>query len=130
MHYHAIENQQNSIARWLLDGDQCTKIFYARMTTTRNKNHIKQLTDSRGYCITNSIDLQNTSISDSSSLYHSKLIINSFPNIPCKKVLTGQARVKRGTEITAEEIKQATFHIDDDRSPDPDVFRAKYFKHH
>lgn len=130
MYNHAIENQQKSKINWLKDGDQCTKFFYSKMSSSRSRKALDGILNESGQPVSNSITIQNMAISYFTNLYNAVVVENNFENIVCKRILSDASRNFLELEINEEEIKSATLQINEDSSLGLDGMGSKFNKHH
>lgn len=130
-HVDFLNAKQKAKINWLHDGDSCTKLFHTKMSRRRYINNWSQLIMNNGEIIQNAELIESEAIKYFHNIFNSEIPqLDEFPEIPCLSRINEDGRKLLDADISLHEIQIATFGIADDKSPGPDGFSAKFFKHH
>ncbi|KAL0293592.1 UNVERIFIED_CONTAM: hypothetical protein Sradi_6927600 [Sesamum radiatum] len=122
--------KQRAKLAWLKGGDNCSKIFFRKITARRAYQRVYQIQNDDGHILT-----EGTAVSEFVN-YFKKLFGGSHRHSqnleylqPFVKHLISE---EEATQITApvqrHEIKDALFDINEDSAPGPDGFSSSFFK--
>jgi hypothetical protein len=128
MHKESVNARQKAKVDWLTVGDDCTKFFYAKMSSRKHLNNIGCIIDKEGN-LTNAHDtVAENAINFYKDLYFSTNFNKNFPYITCKTILNHNASEILLAPVSIDEIKFIIFNAGDNKSPGPDGFNAKFYK--
>ena len=123
--------RQKSRVQWIDQGDSNTKFFFKSVKDRINKNKILSLTKEDG-----TIVFDSTLIKGEATSYFSNLFSRSEdqyrPGVDMRfmgdKTLSQLQATNLIKEVTREEIKQALFSMEVNKSPGPDGFSVHFYK--
>ncbi|KAL0298048.1 UNVERIFIED_CONTAM: hypothetical protein Sangu_3164600 [Sesamum angustifolium] len=102
--------KQRAKLRWMKYGDQSSKVFFRKISSTRAKQRVFQVTKATGeYQTTQDVDI-------------------SFLRQELKHILTIDEANLLDAPVTGAEIKAAFFDIDEDSAPGPDGYTSAFYK--
>lgn len=129
LHLQAIQAKQMAKEKWLTQGDECTKFFYAKMSYRRNCNALINSINDQGDIATNISQFEQGAISYFTNLYNSEIKI-TLPPINCRAIISDVGRQMLQETVTEEEVRAAVFSIHIDSSPGPDGWNSKFYQLH
>ncbi|XP_074305100.1 uncharacterized protein LOC141640037 [Silene latifolia] len=122
--------RQKAKAHWLKDGDSNTAYFHGVIKARRNKNFICQIQDQWDKNHSDPQGIQNTFLG-----YYQMLLGSNAPTIRVNKTIVRQGKICSDEHsdillapVTKKEVKDALFHIPNDKAPGPDGYSSKFFK--
>ncbi|KAL0291000.1 UNVERIFIED_CONTAM: hypothetical protein Sradi_7037200 [Sesamum radiatum] len=123
--------KQRAKIAWLKGGDNCTKIFFRKITARRTSQRVYQIQNEDGNLLTDY-----TAVTGEFVTYFKKLFGGSQRQSQNLDHLQPFARYliseNEATQISApvqrSEIKEALFDINEDSAPGPDGFSSGFFK--
>jgi len=101
----AIETQQKAKCKWLKWNDECSKKFYAKLTTRRFQNNVHNLLDTSGNVVKTSKEIENEAIQYFHSLYNADNLASKFPRIIPKEKVNEAGKNFLNASFSEEEIK-------------------------
>ncbi|XP_021736238.1 uncharacterized protein LOC110702800 [Chenopodium quinoa] len=126
--------KQSSKVRWDAFGETNSHLLFSSVQDWRRRNKIFSLKDTHGNWISDPMGIENLLFQHFSDLYNCQK--NPSSNIPDLwenldiPVLSSLHQQQLIVPFSAAEIKDAIFHIGNDKSPGPDGFTAAFFKSH
>ncbi|XP_021762917.1 uncharacterized protein LOC110727647 [Chenopodium quinoa] len=126
--------KQRSKVRWDDFGETNSHLLLSSVQDRRRRNKIFSLKDNHGNWISDPMGIENLLIQHFSDLYNCQK--NPATNIPELwdeldiPMLSSHHQQQLMAPFTAAEIKNAIFHIGNDKSPGPNGFTAAFFKSH
>ncbi|KAL0292021.1 UNVERIFIED_CONTAM: hypothetical protein Sangu_3258700 [Sesamum angustifolium] len=124
--------QQRAKLRWLKHGDQSSKIFFRKITTTRVKQRIFQITKVDGELLTTQHDVNREFISYFQNLLGGpslqRRIDLEFLRHELKHTISTAEASLLVTPVTLSEVKEAFFDIDVESAPGPDGYTSAFFR--
>lgn len=126
--------KQRSKVRWDAFGETNSHLLFSSVQDRRRRNKIFSLKDNQGNWISDPMGIENLLFQHFSDLYNCQN--NPSTNIPeiwedlDIPSLSSLHQQQLMAPFTADEIKNAIFHIGNDKSLGPDGFTAAFFKSH
>ncbi|KAL0439785.1 UNVERIFIED_CONTAM: hypothetical protein Slati_2461500 [Sesamum latifolium] len=102
--------QQRAKLAWMKGGDQCSRIFFRKVARRRAAKRVFQIMTSTGDTLTDQQDVANEFVSFYQTLLGEE---------------EGRQLLRH---VTADEVKQAVFDIDETKAPGPDGYSSGFFK--
>ncbi|KAL0381644.1 UNVERIFIED_CONTAM: hypothetical protein Sangu_0228700 [Sesamum angustifolium] len=100
--------RQRAKLQWLKGGDQCSKVFFRRVTTRRANKRIFQISD-------------NMAMTD-------RVLDLHYLRPWARHILTEEEARALIRPVTIDDVKTAMFDIEEDKAPGPDGFSSGFYK--
>ncbi|KAL0294494.1 UNVERIFIED_CONTAM: hypothetical protein Scaly_3120700 [Sesamum calycinum] len=121
---------QKAKLHFLKIGDRNTKFFHDMVKTNAAKSSILAITKTDGTTITSAMEIGQEFVS-----YFTSLLGTEVPTLPVDNAvfnwgpkLSSELALELCRVVTPEEVKQAIFHISDNKAPGPNGYSACFFK--
>lgn len=120
-----------SRVQWLKAGDRNTRFFHSKTKQRRSINRIIHLMNDGGNTLTEPADIHKEVQKYFSSLYTSRSSeIDSELLQDIAPTITNEINASLTREVTEQEIEEAAFAINPDKSPGPDGMNSGFYRHH
>ncbi|KAL0451185.1 UNVERIFIED_CONTAM: hypothetical protein Slati_1096600 [Sesamum latifolium] len=124
--------QQRAKIQWLKGGDQCSKIFFRKITTRRAAQRIFQITSATGSVISEEPEVAEEFVRFYSDLIggqqRNNYINPMFLRPWVRYVITQEEGDVMSRPVNQEKVKEAIFDIAEDKAPGPNGFSSGFYK--
>ncbi|KAL0313774.1 UNVERIFIED_CONTAM: hypothetical protein Scaly_2901600 [Sesamum calycinum] len=124
--------KQRAKLRWMKYGDQNSKVFFRKISATRAKQRVFQVTKATGEVLTDKSEVTHEFVSYFQTLLGGtrpqRMVDISFLRQELKHILTTDEANLLVAPVTGAEIKAAFFDIDEDSAPGPDGYTSAFYK--
>ncbi|KAK4391994.1 hypothetical protein Sango_1977200 [Sesamum angolense] len=124
--------QQRAKTQWLKGGDQCSKVFFRRVTKRRASMRVFQINDDAGHTITNFDEIVAEFIAFYEQLLggtrNSRTLDLTQYRPWASRILSHEDGVRLTRPVSIEKIKLAFFDIAEDKSPGPNGHTEAFYK--
>ncbi|KAL0386432.1 UNVERIFIED_CONTAM: LINE-1 retrotransposable element O protein [Sesamum latifolium] len=124
-------HQRAKIA-WMKGGDQCSHVFFRKIAKRRSSKRVYQITNSVGQVLTSQPAVTNEFITYYQTLLggsqRDRLLDLRYLRPWARHILLEEEARSLLLPVTADEIKQAVFYIDEIKAPGPDGYSSSFFK--
>ncbi|KAK4389648.1 putative mitochondrial protein [Sesamum angolense] len=121
---------QKAKLHFLKMGDRNTKFFHDMVKRNAAKSSILAITKTDGTTITSTMEIGQEFVSYFTSLLGTEVLTLPMDNAVFNwgPKLSSELALELCRVVTPEEVKQAIFHISDNKAPGPDGYSACFFK--
>ncbi|KAL0455428.1 UNVERIFIED_CONTAM: hypothetical protein Slati_0882000 [Sesamum latifolium] len=123
---------QRAKMAWMKGGDQCSRVFFRKIAKRRSSKRVYQITDSVGQVLTSQPAVTNEFITYYQTLLggsqRDRLIDLRYLRPWARHILSEEEARSLLLPVTASEIKQAVFDIDETKAPGPDGYSSVSLK--
>ncbi|KAL0346366.1 UNVERIFIED_CONTAM: hypothetical protein Scaly_1652600 [Sesamum calycinum] len=124
--------KQRAKLRWMKHGDQNFRVFFRKISSTRTKQRVFQITKATGEVLTEKHEVTEEFVSYFHSLLGGtrphKVMDISFLRQELKHTLTLEEANLLNAPVTRKEIKEALFDIDEESAPGLDGYTSAFFE--
>ncbi|KAL0455267.1 UNVERIFIED_CONTAM: hypothetical protein Slati_0865900 [Sesamum latifolium] len=117
---------------WMKGWDQYSRVFFRKIAKRRSSKRVHQITDYVGQVLTSQPAMTNEFLTYYQTLLggsqRDRLIELRYLRPWARHVLSEEEARSLLVPMTAEEIKQAVFDIDETKAPGPDGYSSGFFK--
>ncbi|KAL0439849.1 UNVERIFIED_CONTAM: LINE-1 retrotransposable element O protein [Sesamum latifolium] len=118
--------------QWMKGGDQCSRVFFRKVTNRRAAKRIFQISDEAGQSHTDPEGVSSAFVGFYQRLLggsHSRRVLDlAFLRSWARHVITGEEALELTCPFTKEDVKQALFDIEEDKALGPDGYSSGFFK--
>ncbi|XP_011100860.1 uncharacterized protein LOC105178973 [Sesamum indicum] len=124
--------QQRAKMQWMKGGDQCSRVFFQKITQRRSSRRIFQINDDQGSTHTGPEEVINQFVTYSQNLLggdrRRSIIDIRFFRPWARHILSNEESTALLLPFTPADVKQAVFDIAEDKAPGPDGYSSGFFK--
>ncbi|KAL2246967.1 UNVERIFIED_CONTAM: hypothetical protein Sindi_2549000 [Sesamum indicum] len=126
------QNLQRAKMQWMKGGDQCSRVFFRKITQRRAARRILQINDENGSTHAEPEEVIHEFVSYYQNLLggnrRQTLVDITYLRPWARHIITNEEASQLCLPFTPEDVKNAVFDISEDKAPGPDGYSSGFFK--